>query len=157
MNRTRRMVLFFVLLALNAGSALAQIYRVTDYGANGNGVAENAAAIQKAIDAAAAVGGGVVLFPAGEYRTTTIFIKDNVTLRLAKGATIKGSPDYDAYPTDIEPPYETFLLRKDRYPSRVLIAGVKVENVAIEGEGVIDGNVDHPNPVSYTHLTLPTN
>ena len=122
-----------------------RMFSVVDYGANGNGVAENAASIQKAIDAAAAAGGGIVLFPAGEYRTTTVFLKDNVTLRLAKGATIKGSPDHDAYPANIEPPYETFLLRKDRYPGRVLIVGLKVNNVAIEGEGTIDGNGDHPN------------
>ena len=138
-----------VLLTLTIGAIQAQeserLFSVTDYGANTDGVVENAASIQKAIDAAAAAGGGVVLFPAGEYRTTTIFLKDNVTLRLAKGATIKASPDYDAYPADIESPYETFLLRKDRYPSRVLIVGLKVDNVAIEGEGTVDGNGDHPN------------
>jgi len=149
MNTTRIIGFLIVLLTFTLGATQAQeplgVFSVTDYGANGNSVAENAASIQKAIDAAAAAGGGVVLFPAGEYRTTTIFLKDNVTLRLAKGATIKGSPDYDAYPTDIEPLYETFLLRKDRYPSRVLIVGLKVNNVAIEGEGTIDGNGDHPN------------
>ena len=128
-----------------AGKPTPDVFSVADYGADGNGVAETAKGIQQAIDAAAAAGGGVVLFPAGEYRTTTLFIKDGVTLRLARGATIKGSPDYAAYPTNIEPPYETFLLRKDRYPSRVLIAGINVNNVAIEGEGTIDGNGDHPN------------
>jgi len=139
----------FVLLTVIVGATQAQeplgVFSVTDYGTNGNGMAENAASIQRAIDAAALSGGGVVLFPAGEYSTTTIFLKDNVTLRLAKGATIKGSPNYEDYPTDIEPLYETFLLRKDRYPSRVLIVGLKVNNIAIEGEGTIDGNGDHPN------------
>ena len=149
MKTTRIIDFVFILLAFAVGVANGQkpleVFSVIDYGANGNGVAENAVSIQRAIDAAAAVGGGVVLFPVGEYRTTTVFLKDNVTLRLAKGATIKGSPDYDAYPTYIEPLYETFLLRQDRYPSRVLIVGLKVNNVAIEGEGIIDGNGDHPN------------
>jgi polygalacturonase len=149
MKAIRKIGFIVVLLTLAVSAVQAQespsVFPVTDYGATGNGVAENAVSIQKAIDAAAAAGGGVVLFPAGEYRTTTLFLKDNVTLRLAKGATIKGSPDYDAYPTEIEPLYETFLLREDRYPSRVLIVGLKVNNVAIDGEGTIDGNGDHPN------------
>ena len=96
MNRIRRVVFALILLALTTGPTIAQVFDVTDYGVQGDGVHENAPSIQKAIDAAAAAGGGVVLFPPGEYRTTTIFLKDNVTLRLAKGATIKGSPDYDA-------------------------------------------------------------
>jgi len=120
------------------------VFSVTDYGANGNGITENAASIQRAIDAASAAGGGVVLFPPGEYRTGTIFLKNNVTLRLDKGATIKGTPDYSLYPADIEPVYETFLLREDRYGSRVLIVALEKENVAIEGQGIIDGNGEAP-------------
>jgi len=137
-----------VFLAFLAGSAFTQnsrmVFSVIDYGAKGDGVFENAESIQKAIDAAEAAGRGVVLFPPGEYRTATIFLKDNVTLRLAKGATIKGTPDYNLYPDDIEPVYETFLLRKDRYAPRVLIAALEKENVAIEGEGIIDGNGEVP-------------
>jgi len=73
----------FVLPALSIGAIQAResgrVFSVNEYGTNGIGVAENAASIQKAIDAAAAAGGGVVLFPAGEYRTATVFLKDNVT------------------------------------------------------------------------------
>ena len=75
----QRISFLIVLVAFIAGSAIAQIYNVTDYGAQGNGIYENAQSIQNAIDAAADVGGGVVLFPPGEYRTATIFLKDNVT------------------------------------------------------------------------------
>ena len=139
-----RISFLFVLLALTTGQTIAQVFNVTDYGAQGDGVYENAQSIQKAIDAAAEAGGGVVLFPPGEYRTATIFLKDNVTLRLAKGATIKGTPNYSLYPADIEPVYETFLLRKDRYAPRVLIVALEKENVAIEGEGIIDGNGEVP-------------
>lgn len=78
MSHLRRIVLFCVVLVLCAGSALGQVYHVTAYGAKGDGITENAASIQKAIDAAAAAGGGVVLFPAGQYRTTTIFLKEDV-------------------------------------------------------------------------------
>ena len=145
MNDTRRIVFFFVLLTLTTGTASARIYNVIDYGAKGDGVYENAKSIQKAIDAASEAGGGVVLFPPGEYRTATIFLKDNVTLRLDQGATIKGTPDYSLYPADIEPVYETFLLRKDRYAPRVLIVALEKANVAIEGEGTIDGNGEVPS------------
>ena len=93
MNHTRQSGFMFVLLALFTGPTFANVINVIDYGANGDGVHENAQSIQKAIDVAAEAGGGVVLFPPGEYRTATIFLKDNVTLRLAKGATIKGTHD----------------------------------------------------------------
>jgi hypothetical protein len=145
MNHTRRIAIICLLLTLTAGATFAKDFNVTDYGARGDGTYENAQSIQEAINTAAEAGGGVVLFPPGDYRTATIFLKDNVTLRLAQGAVIKGTPDYSLYPVDIEPLYKTFLLRKDRYPSRVLIVGLGVSNVAIEGEGVIDGNGDHPN------------
>ena len=145
MKHIRPVPWFILLLALGAGHTFAGVHLVTEYGAMGDGLTENSVAIQKAIDAAAAAGGGIVVFPVGEYRTSTIFLKDNVTLRLEKGAIIKGSSDYDAYPTEIEPLYETFLLREDRYPSRVLIVALDASNVAIEGEGTIDGNGDHPN------------
>lgn len=145
MNTTRVIRLLMVLSVFIAGSGFAKHFNVNDYGAIGDGVAENAAAIQQAIDSASSAGGGVVLFPAGEYRTGTIFLKDNVTLMLEKDATIMGTSDYSLYPADIEPVYETFLLRPDRYAPRVLIVALEKENVAIMGEGTIDGNGEHPN------------
>lgn len=112
---------FVVLLAVAAGTARGVTHNVVEYGARGDGVHENARPIQQAIDAASAAGGGVVLFPPGTYRTATLFLKDNVTLRLDRGATILGTPDYSLYPADIKPVYETFLLREDRYAPRVPI------------------------------------
>jgi len=144
MKRWRQVGLTLMLLTLIAGTSSAELYDVNDYGAKSDGVFENAPSIQKAIDAAEEAGGGVVVFPSGKYRTATIFLKDNVTLRLEKGAVIKGTPDYSLYPADIEPVYETFLLRKDRYAPRVLIVALEKENIAIEGEGVIDGNGEEP-------------
>jgi len=137
-----------VCVVVTAGISFAKdssgIFSVIDYGAKGDGVYENAQSIQKAIDAAAAAGGGVILLPPGEYLTAPIFLKSNVTLRLDRGAKILGTPDYSLYPDDIEPVYETFLLRKDRYAPRVLIVALEQENVAIEGEGTIDGNGEVP-------------
>ena len=59
--------------------------------------------------------------PCHTSKSTQKFLQDNVTLRLDRGATIKGTPNYSLYPAEIEPVYETFLLRKDRYAPRVLI------------------------------------
>ena len=123
MKTMQRINFLVVLVALATNTALAKVYDVLDYGAKGNGVDENAEHPEghrcrgPAAEASCS-------FPPGEYRTATIFLKDNVTLRLAKGATIKGTPDYSLYPADIEPVYETFLLRKDRYATRVLIVAL---------------------------------
>lgn len=59
------------------------VISVKDFGAVGNGVANDAAAIQAAIDAAFAAGGGTVHVPAGTYicGSTVVNIKSNVTLR----------------------------------------------------------------------------
>ncbi|RMF86705.1 MAG: hypothetical protein D6741_21550 [Planctomycetota bacterium] len=134
-----------VLLVFAGGLSWAERFDVRDFGAFGDGRHEDRDAIQRAIDAVAQAGGGIVTFRAGTYRTGTLFLRDGVTLHLERGATILGTSDYEQYATGIEPPYETFLLRKDRYPDRALIIGIGVHDVAIEGEGVIDGNGDHPN------------
>ena len=142
----------FLLLAVTASTSFAQSkYNVLDYGAKGDSKFENAVSIQKAIDAAAEAGGGTVVVPKGKYRTSTVFLKSNVTLRLEKGAVIKGTPKYSLYPV-IKPAYETFLLRADRYPPRALVVALKQENVAIEGEGTIDGNGGAPDLVRKKRL-----
>ena len=134
----------FAILVSSLGAKGARIFNVTDYGAKGDGLTANATSIQQAIDAAEAAGEGIVLFPEGEYRTATIFLKDNVTLRLEKDAVIKGTSNYALYPANIEPSYQAFLLRKDRYAPRVLIVAIEKESITIEGEGVIHGNGEAP-------------
>jgi hypothetical protein len=78
---------------------------VKDFGAIGNGVADDTAAIQATIDAVGAVGGGSVFFPAGNYKTTDTLIvnKPNVELRgVGDGSLLLPSGDYGdvihAYP-----------------------------------------------------------
>jgi polygalacturonase len=71
---------------------------VRDFGAVGDGQNRDTAAIQKAIDAAAAAGGGEVLVPAGNYLTGSITLASGVTLRLQKDAVLTGSTDPNDYP-----------------------------------------------------------
>lgn len=101
------------------------------YGAKGDGKTKDTAAIQKAIDACAQKGGGEVKLSAGAYASAPIELKSNVTLRLEKDATLLGSPDHQDYPAR-----EVFRL-PDLQP---LVTAVNAENVAIVGEGTIDGN-----------------
>jgi polygalacturonase len=101
------------------------------YDAKGDGVTKDTRAIQSAIDACAAHGGGIVRLTAGTYLSAPIVLKSNITLRLERGATLLGSPDHADYPAKTE----------FRLPAvQSLISATNAENVSIEGEGVIDGN-----------------
>ena len=99
---------------------------ICDHGATGTG--ENPTdAIQAAVDACGADGGGVVHVPPGEYRTGTVMLRSGVRLHLAGGATVRGSPDPGDYVAD-------------GVPHRVLVGAVDAENVAITGHGTLDCN-----------------
>src|SRR5258708_38549886 len=67
-------------------------FDVRRYGAKGDGITTDTPAINAAIDAAANVGGGTVIFPAGVYACYSIHLKSNVALFLEEGATILAAP-----------------------------------------------------------------
>ncbi len=101
------------------------------YGAKGNGIAKDTVAIQSAIDACERQGGGTVELTAGTYLSAPIVLKSNITLQLDKGATLLGSPDHADYPA----------ITEFRVPGlQALVSATDAVNVAITGEGVIDGN-----------------
>lgn len=101
------------------------------YGAKGDGVTKDTAAIQKAIDTCEQKGGGTVVLTAGTYVSAPIVLKNNITLQLDKGATLLGSPDHSEYPAI------TMFHLPDLQP---LLSATNASNVAIIGEGTIDGN-----------------
>lgn len=108
-------------------------FLITDFGAKADAAALQTAAIQNAIDACAAAGGGTVVVPAGTYRTGTIRLRSNITLYLENGALLKG-------PDTIEE-YSRYPFPWSLYPCTVaLILAVKERNVRICGEGAIDFN-----------------
>jgi polygalacturonase len=111
-----------------------RVFSANSYGAVADTLHSSTAAIQRAIDAAAAAGGGVVSFQPGGYVTGAIFLKSGVTLKVDEGVTLFGSQndaDYPRRPTriaGIEMTWPTALINVD---------GQK--NVRITGRGTIDG------------------
>ena len=129
-----------VLLLAVALPASAADYDVRQYGAQGDGSAKDTAAIQRAIDAASQAGGGTVVVPAGRYLSGTVRLKSYVTLRLDNGATLLASPDS----ADFEPyeplPFTSVSDNETTYFRHALILGENVRNIAITGQGIVDGN-----------------
>ena len=70
---------------------------VHDFGAKGDGNTNDTAAFQTALDRCAAVGGGEVLVPAGDYLIGSIQLRSNTTLRLDSAAILRGTPNFDDY------------------------------------------------------------
>ena len=123
-----------------AGSA--GVFDVRKFGAKGDGKALDSPAINKAIDAAAASGGGTVRFPAGTYRSFSIRLKSNLTLYLDQGATIlaadpkEGDGKYDEPEPNQWDQYQDF---GHSHWHNSLIWGENLENISILGPGRIWG------------------
>ena len=110
---------------------------VTDFGGVGDGQTLNTEAFRKAISALVKKGGGRVVVPQGVWLTGPIVFKDNIELRVEKNAIVMFSPDKSLY------------IDKDGNSSRVepCIKASKRKNIAITGEGIIDGNGAQWRPV----------
>ena len=126
----------FFLVAVAPLCGFEHRFDVRDFGAKTDGKTLCTAAIQKAIDACAASGGGTAYLPPGTLRSGTIYLKSNVALLLESGCTLLGSENLDDYPRSVT----AVRSYSDNYVDRSLIAGENLENVAICGRGIIDGN-----------------
>ena len=91
-------------------------------------------AIQRAIDAAAAQGGGRVTVPAGVFETAGLVLRSNVELHLESGAVLRFTDDFDAYPI-IRTRWEGF----EQDSHRPLIYAKGEENIALTGCGTLEG------------------
>jgi len=118
------------------------VYDVTDFGARGDGVAKETAAIQAAIDAAAAAGGGEVRVPAGRYVTGTLYLKSNVDFNVTIGATVEASRDPADYNKwDFCP--QNNRSHAENHEGGHLFVCLEQTNVVLRGRGTIDGNGRH--------------
>jgi len=129
--------LYLLACLLSALTASAQTYSIRNYGATGDGRTVVTQALQQAVDACTRAGGGTVEVPAGTYVIGTVFLKSNVELHLASGATLKGSANLADYHGYTMPEYG-----QNYYG---LLFTENAENVAITGQGTVDGN----NPAFY--------
>jgi polygalacturonase len=114
-------------------------FDVRGFGAVGDGIAKDTAAIQKTIDACADSGGGRVVLPAGRYLSGTIYLKSHVELHLSAGATLLGSGDRADYNADDIFP-ENPAFSTEQVTGAHLIIAYRQQDVAITGPGTIDGH-----------------
>ena len=108
---------------------------VTQFGAVHDGTTLSTKQIQAAIDDCAGKGGGRVVFDQGVYLTGALFVKSNVELNVGKGVTLKAVNNVDEFP---EKPTRVAGVEMV-WPSAVVNV-VDQDNVAITGEGSIDGD-----------------
>ena len=135
----KRLLTSGVLAFAAATSLPAAAFDITTYGAKGDGKTQNRAAINKAIEAAAAAGGGTVEFPAGTWVTGSLRLRSNVTLRLDLGSVIEASAEAAEYDTAEPNQWDKFQDFGHSHFHNSLIWGEDLENIAIVGGGRISG------------------
>ena len=127
-------------LLLTVMTVAANDYNIRDYGAKGDGKTLDHTAINRAIEAAVAKGGGRIVVPTGTYLCGSIRLKSNIELHLMAGAKILAAPAkmkaYDESEVFGFPEYQD---GGHTYFHNSLIWAEGQENVSITGRGMIDG------------------
>jgi polygalacturonase len=126
----------------------SNVVSVSEYGGLGDGYTLNTDAFRKAIAALAIKGGGQLTVPAGVWFTGPIELVSNINLHLEKGALILFSPDFALYPL-VNTIFEGLETRRCQSP----ISARNAENVAITGEGSINGSGEAWRPLKRAKVT----
>ena len=115
-------------------------FDICSFGATGDGKTLNTAAIQKAINACHAAGGGRVVVPAGVFLTGSVRLKSRVVLRIEAGATLRGSPDIREYGLETAPlNWGGWWKFVSHQLAPCLIYAEDAEQIGLEGQGTVDG------------------
>lgn len=130
----------FLLLSVVVGNAFAtgdtsakNVYNVVSFGAKGDGVTDDAAAIQQAIDRCAADGGGQVYFPVGKtFLAGPLQLKGNTEIYLDFGSVLKANPD--------ESIYHLSAFGDNQGEGMLWLWANAANNISFRGHGTIDGN-----------------
>ena len=113
------------------------IFSIVSYGAKNDGISLNTGSITAAINACNKNGGGIVNVPSGFWLTGPIILKSNVNLHLERNAVLQFTKDFDQYPL-VKGNWEGVPQMRNQSP----ISANNETNIAITGEGIIDGNGD---------------
>ncbi len=123
------------------------IFSIVNYGAIGDGQTLNTDAFAKAINACNEAGGGQVFVPAGIWITGPIEMKSNVNLHLERGALVSFTKDLTQYP----------MIKASSSSKNIVTAspvhGYSLKNIAITGEGILDGSGEVWRPVKKEKKT----
>ncbi|MDD2931586.1 MAG: glycoside hydrolase family 28 protein [Fermentimonas sp.] len=119
-----------------------------DYGGNPDGITLNTSAFADAMQDLSKKGGGTLIVPKGIWFTGPIVFESNINMYLEKGALILFSPDKDLYPL-VETIFEGLETRRCQSP----ISGRNLENIAITGEGSINGSGEAWRPLKKEKVT----
>jgi polygalacturonase len=134
----------------SGSAALQDVFDIRTYGAVGDGKTVDSPAINKAIEAAAAAGGGTVFFPAGTWLSFSIRLKSHVALYLAQGATLLAADSplpgsttgYNGGTYDAAEPNTAWDAYQDyghNHWHNSLLWGEDLNDISITGPGLIYG------------------
>jgi polygalacturonase len=115
-------------------------FNILEFGAVSDSITDNTQAFEKAIKKCADEGGGKVVVPEGKYATGPIHLLDNVNLHLERGSEILFSQNLEDYPI-VHTSYEGTELMN----FSPLVYAYKKKNIAITGEGILNGQADNEN------------
>jgi polygalacturonase len=124
-----------------------QVVSLADFGGKGDGSTLNTLAFDKAFTTLSEKGGGELIVPPGIWLTGPIKFQSNINLHLERGALIQFSGDWKLYPLTV-----INLKGEKEVDSISPISGQDLQNVAITGEGIIDGGGDAWRPLKKDKL-----